>query len=86
MNFAELIYKLHEFYFTDLWHFCGLLILILAVRGEVSRGFAAIGRFFHNVKVRYNKRITDAKLAEEARKNIPNEMKKFAKLNTGKEA
>ncbi len=85
MNFAELIYKLHEFYFTDIWHFCGLLILILTIRGDVSRGIDSVGRFFHNVKVRYKERINKAKLAEEVRKNIPNGIKKFAKLNTEKE-
>ena len=86
MNFAELIYKLNEFYFTDLWHFCGLLLLILTIRGDVSRGLNSVNRFFHDVKVRYKARINKTKLAEEVRKNIPTELKKFAKLNTEKEA
>lgn len=85
MNFPELIYKLTIFWFTDLWHFCGLLLLILAIRGDVSRGLDSVSRFFHNVKVRYKERMTKTKLAEEVRKNIPTEMKKFAKLNTDKE-
>jgi hypothetical protein len=81
MNFAELIYKLHEFYFADLWHFCGLIIIILALRGSITRGLGKVGNFLLSIKRRYIRITTRDSIAEKVKANVPRDVQKFAKMD-----
>jgi hypothetical protein len=81
MNFADLIYKLHEFYFTDLWHFCGLILIILAIRGSITRGLGKVGNFFSSIKHRYIRITTRDNLAEKVKTHVPRDVQKFAMID-----
>jgi len=80
MNFAELIYKLHEFYFTDLWRFCELLLLILTIRGDVSKGIHAVKEFSKRVIHRYKKIVARDGLIDKVKETITTELKRANKI------
>jgi len=75
MNFPELMYNSLVFFFQDIWHFIGLIIIILAVRGEISKSVSGIKGFFKRVNGRYKGRISREDLL--ARKDIPADVKKL---------
>ena len=81
MSFAELIYKLHEFYFTNLWNFCGLIIIILTLRGSVTRGLSKVGNFFLSIKRRYIRLTTRDEIADKVKTHVPRDVQKFAKMD-----
>ena len=57
MNFPEMIYKLTTFMFSNIWTYLGMLLLIITVRGDITKALKGIGAFFKEVRDDY-KRIT----------------------------
>jgi hypothetical protein len=81
MNIPELIYKLNVFYFTNLWNFCELLILIMVLRGDVKRGVDGVKKYFKDIKVRYKAKIARDGLIEKAKTILPLDVKRVQKIN-----
>ena len=80
MNFPELIYKLTDFWFTSLWRFCGLLLLILTIRGDVNKGFYALKEFSKRVIHRYKKIVARDGLINKVKETTPTELKRANKI------
>lgn len=77
MNLFQLIYELNEFYFTSIWHFIGMLIMVLAIRGEILKGATKIKEYYRIVVQKYKKiRLRDS-LMEKAKNQVPNDLKKY---------
>lgn len=57
MTFPEMMYEVTIFLFSDLWKYLGLLLLVITVRGDITRGLKSIGGFFRRLKENY-KRLT----------------------------
>jgi len=58
MNFPEMFYKLIIFFFSNVWTYLGLLLLIITIRGDITKGLKAIGGFFKKIKDNYKRIIT----------------------------
>lgn len=58
MNFPEMIYKVTTFMFSNLWIYLGMLLLIITVRGDITKAIKSIGGFFKQIRDNYKKIIT----------------------------
>jgi hypothetical protein len=66
MTFAELIWKIVQLAFSDIYHFVGIIILLYVIRGGLGKVINRIKTFFTNVKIKYLE-----KLATKELNNIP---------------
>lgn len=53
MNFSEMLYGIVELFFSDLWKYLGLLLLIITIRGDITKALNSIGRFINRTKEKY---------------------------------
>jgi len=79
MNFAEMIYKLSTFFFSNLWTYLGLLILIITIRGDVTKAILGINKFFKGVMAKYRAKVEAQKLFNTERQKFTNENKAYTK-------
>lgn len=79
MNVWEMIYNLAEFYFSTIWLYLGLLLLIFVVRGDVTRAIYSVRNFFAKAKEKYQQRL--ARLASDRylKRNIPKDLRNSQK-------
>jgi len=60
MDFAEMIYKLTIFLFSDFWIYLGFIIIILTIRGDVTNFIKSIKEFIKKILIKIisgNKKI-----------------------------
>lgn len=62
MNLPEMFYKVISLFFSDLWKYLGLLLIILTIRGDITKTFQATSRFFKRVADKYRTRIEAQKI------------------------
>lgn len=55
MNTPEMIYETIQFLFSDLWVYLGLLLLILTIRGDISKSIKATSDFFKRAAMNFRK-------------------------------
>lgn len=77
MNFSELIYKLVEFFYTDIWRFIQLIITILLLRGMFNKLINSTRLFFSSVIVRFKQKTREDDFAEKLQHYLPKELKKY---------
>lgn len=71
MNTPELIYQTITFFFSTAWIYFGLLLLIITIRGDVSRALTGIKDFFGGVITRLRAKNEEEKQAREfAKRNL----------------
>jgi len=56
MNTPELIYKTITFFFSNLWIYIGLLLLILTLRGDITKTLSGIKDFFKKTALKYREK------------------------------
>jgi len=56
MNTPELIYKTITFFFSNLWIYIGLLLLILTLRGDITKTLSGIKDFFKKTALKYKEK------------------------------
>lgn len=56
MNTPQLIYETIRFFFSEFWIYIGLLLLIITIRGDVTRGFTGIKDFFKKAIANYREK------------------------------
>lgn len=56
MNTPEVIYKIIIFFFSNIWVYIGLVILILTIKGDLSKAIKGTKDFVKNVIIRYRER------------------------------
>lgn len=61
MNTPELIYQTILFFFSSLWTYIGLIILILTIRGDISNGISSVNGFFKRVMLKFRERESKEK-------------------------
>lgn len=76
MNFAELIYKLVEYFFDSFLHFTQLLLLIFIFNGALSKFFVLSGAAIVSFREKYKAKLKQAG-AKSPRDLAPEWMKKF---------
>jgi hypothetical protein len=76
MNTPELIYQTIQFFFSTLWIYLGLLLLIITIRGDVTRALTGIKEFFQKTAVKYReKRDKETKFNEMKQRVVKEEWK-----------
>lgn len=80
MNLFKLIYELNEFYFTSIWHFIGMLIMILAIRGQLMKGFFKMKEYYRMIIRSYKKIMVRDSLIEKVKNQTPNDLKKYSHI------
>lgn len=56
MNTPELIYKTILFFFSTVWIYFGLLLLILTIRGDVTKALTGVKEFFQKTALKYREK------------------------------
>ena len=64
MNTPELFYKSITFFFSNLWIYLGLLLLILTIRGDVTKAYLGINKFFKAVTARYKTKLKEQEILD----------------------
>lgn len=73
MNTQEMIYKLIEYFFSDLFHFILLIMFILIIKSDTAKVINNLKGFIKKIIVRYR---TKNKI-EYIKNNIPKDLKKI---------
>lgn len=73
MNTQEMIYKLIEYFFSDLFHFILLIMFILIIKSDTAKVINNLKGFIKKIIVRYR---TKNKI-EYIKNNIPKDIKKI---------
>lgn len=68
MTFPEMIYKLALFFYSNLWTYLGTIIIILTIRGDITKALKSVGGFFSRVKVKYKELSKPITLDKAAKK------------------
>lgn len=66
MNTPEMIYKLIVFIFSNIWIYAGMILLILTIRGDITKVISKSINFFKKVAATYRAR----KLEEETKEKL----------------
>ncbi len=53
MTAAEALFEIVKYFFSSLWVYLGLIVLILTIRGDISRGITGARLFFVKVWSKY---------------------------------
>lgn len=85
MSFPELIYKLTEFFYTDLWRFLQLIITILLLRGLFGKLGNSIRVFFGSVSEKFKRRTNETEIVEGLEKHLPKVLKNYIESKQKKE-
>jgi hypothetical protein len=57
MNTPEMIYTLIKFFFSNIWTYLGLLLLVITIRGDISKAVSVVSRFFGKIRDNYRSKI-----------------------------